>query len=110
MKRDSTIWVSASAFMGIEMVRARITSDSIVLLNRFDKTYLAEPLNDIAERLNLPLTLKESQSLLLGNGSSDHVEIQYGPYSAKIRYYDIHWDEPTTFPISISNNYERMKL
>jgi hypothetical protein len=110
MKRDSTIWISASALMGIETVRACITPDSVVVLNRFEKTYLAEPLQEVAERLNLPMTLKESQSLLLGNGSSDHVELHYGPYRAKIRYSDIQWDEPTTFPMTINKNYERMKL
>jgi hypothetical protein len=38
------------------------------------------------------------------------VELQFGPYTAKIRYSDIHWDEPTTFPIKINESYERMKL
>ncbi len=110
MRRDSTIWISASAFMGMETLRACITNDSVVMINRFDKTYLAEPLTQAAQSLNLPLTLPDCQSLLLGDGHSDHVELQFGPYTAKIRYSDIHWDEPTTFPIKINESYERMKL
>lgn len=102
MRQDSTVWVSASAFMGMENVRALISEDSVVVVNRLNQTYLAEALTGI--------TLKEIQSQLLGDGTTDHVEVLYGPYSAKIRYSDIHWNEPTTFPIKINKNYERIKL
>ena len=110
MRRDSTIWISASAMMGIEAVRTRITCDSVILLNRLDGSYLAEPLDTVMAKLQLPLTLRESQSLLLGKGGTEPVELQFGPYTAKIRYSDIHWDEPTTFPIKINSRYERRKL
>ena len=110
MRRDSTIWISASAMMGIEAVRTRITCDSVILLNRLDGSYLAEPLDTVMAKLQLPLTLHESQTLLLGKGGSEPVELQFGPYTAKIRYSDIHWDEPTTFPIKINSRYERRKL
>ena len=110
MRRDSVIWISASAFMGMEAVRACVTCDSVVVVNRLDKTYLAEPLAEAAEKLSLPLTLQETQALLLGDGRSDRVALQFGPYTAKIRYADIHWDEPTTFPIPIGKTYERRTL
>ena len=109
MQRDSVVWISATAMMGMEAVRACITNDSIVFINRLNKTYLAEPFSEVSEHMQSPLTLQETQRLLLGDGLSDHVELQYGPYSAKIRYSDIHWDEPTTFPIKINQNYERIK-
>lgn len=110
MRRDSTIWISASAFMGMETIRTRITTDSVILINRFENTYLAEPLQKAAQAFNIPMTLPEVQAKLLGNGSSDKVDLQFGPYLAKIRYSDIHWDEPTTFPIKIKEQYQRMKL
>lgn len=110
MRRDSVIWISANGLMGMEALRTRITSDSVILINRMDKTYLAEPLDEAATSLQLPLTLQETQTLLLGDGKSDKVSLQWGPYTAKIRYSDLHWDEPTSFPIKISPNYERMKL
>lgn len=109
MQRDSVIWISANAMMGMEAVRARITCDSVVIINRLEKTYLSEPLADVAASLQLPLTLPETQALLLGDGRSDRVELCVGPYTAKIRYDDIHWNEPTTFPIKINQNYERVK-
>ena len=109
MRRDSTIWISASALMGIENLRALITRDSVVLINRMEQTYLAEPLSTVEIAMGTP-SFQELQSTLLGNGTSEHVEIQYGPYTAKIQYSDIHWDEPTTFPMKINKKYERMKL
>ena len=111
MRRDSTIWISASALMGIENLRALITQDSVVLINRMDQTYLAETLVETCHGASLPpMTLHEFQAMLLGNGTSDAVVVQFGPYLAKIKYSDIHWDEPTTFPMKINKKYERIKL
>jgi hypothetical protein len=111
MRRDSTIWISASALMGIENLRALITQDSVILINRMDQTYLAETLVETCHGASLPpTTLHEFQAMLLGNGTSDAVVVQFGPYLAKIRYSDIHWDEPTTFPMKINKKYERIKL
>lgn len=107
--RDSTVWLSVSAFMGMESIRALATPDSVVMINRLNQTYLAEPLSVVSEKTKLP-SLQGIQDLLLGNGTKDHVAIKWGPYLAKIRYSEIQWDEPTTFPIKISKNYERMKL
>lgn len=110
MRRDSAIWISASAMMGMESLRTLITQDSVIMVNRMDQTYLAEPLQLVAEKLHLPATLQETQTLLLGKGTNAPVAIQFGPYKAKIRYSDIQWNEPTTFPIKINKKYERMKL
>ena len=107
MRRDSVIWISASALMGMETVRALITEDTVVLLNRFNKTYLEKPLDEVTSRWNIPFTLQDGQRMLLGDGSGQAV-LQFGPYTAKIRYSDIHWNEPITFPIKISDKYEKI--
>lgn len=107
MRRDSTIWISATGFMGMEGIRALITQDSVIVINRLDQTYVAEPFEAMAATVRAP-SLKECQALLLGNGT-EPVVIQYGPYYATIRYSDIHWNEPTTFPIKINKRYERRK-
>ena len=109
MRRDSAIWVSA-AVLGMEMVRVLLTSDSVVMVNRSDKTYLAEPFSVVSSEWQLPPTLHESQMLLLGDGGDQPVEFQFGPYAAKIRYSDIQWNEPTTFPIKLNQSYERIIL
>lgn len=110
MRCDSAIWVSASAMLGIENIRALITNDSIVMINRMDQTYLAEPLAVVAEKFHLPSSFQELQTLLLGGGATDPVELHLGPNQVNIKYSDVRWDEPTTFPIKINKNYERMKL
>ena len=109
MRRDSTIWISASVMMGMETVRALITPDTVTVLNRFDKTYIVEPITKVTEKWNLPWTFEEGQRMLVGDGVG-HVELQFGPYTAKIRYSDLKWDEPTTFPMKINDKYERIKL
>ena len=108
MRRDSTVWISASAFLGMESIRTLVTQDSVILVNRMNQTYLAEPISTMAQTVQAP-SLREIQALLLGDGGADHVEIQWGPYMAKIRYSDIRWDEPTSFPIKINKSYERVK-
>ena len=50
MRRDSAVWISASALMGMESIRTLVTEDSVVLVNRMDQTYLAEPVAVMAER------------------------------------------------------------
>ena len=110
IRRDSAIWMSVSALLGMESVRALMTQDSVVVINKMAQTYLFEPISTVAKRIPIPATIQEAQALLLGDGTSDQVEIRYKSYRAKIRYSDIHWDEPTTFPVKINKNYERMKL
>ena len=108
MRRDSTVWISATAFMGMESLRMVATPDSVVMVNRMNQTYLAEPYAKLAETLQVP-SFKEIQALLLGDGSNDQVTLHWGPYRVNIRYSDIHWDEPTQFPIKINKNYQRIK-
>lgn len=108
MRRDSAVWVSVSALMGMESIRTLVTQDSVILVNRMNQTYLAEPLANVMETLHVP-SLQELQAQLSGKGTDDHVELQWGRYTAKIRYTDIRWDEPTTFPIKINKKYERIK-
>ena len=108
MRRDSAVWVSVSALMGMESIRTLVTQDSVIMVNRMNQTYLAEPLANIMETFQVP-SLQALQAKLSGNGTDDHVELQWGRYTAKIRYTDIHWDEPTTFPIKINKKYERIK-
>ncbi len=110
MRRDSTIWLSASAMMGMESIRVMITQDSVFMVNRIDQTYLAEPLAEVAEKLNIPLTLQDCQALLLGKGDVDHLKLSFGPYTAKVRYNDVQWDEPSSFPMKISKKYTRIKI
>jgi len=67
MFKDSIIWISGSAILGIEVMRVLITKDSIKLLNKHDKTYTARSIDYLQEVTELPLDLKILQNLLVGN-------------------------------------------
>jgi Domain of unknown function (DUF4292) len=67
MYKDSVIWISVTAILGIEGLRAYITKDSVKLLNKQDKIYTARSVSFLQEVTALPLTLTSLQDLLLGN-------------------------------------------
>ncbi|HVG17064.1 MAG TPA: DUF4292 domain-containing protein [Chitinophagaceae bacterium] len=65
--KDSTIWISVNAVLGIEAMRLLITKDSIFLLDKLNKTYSARSIDYLQEVTALPLTLLTLQDLLVGN-------------------------------------------
>lgn len=67
MYKDSAIWISVNAVLGIEALRALITKDSVKLINKLDKTYTARSISYLQEVSQLPLDLKTLQDLLIGN-------------------------------------------
>lgn len=67
MHKDSMIWLSVNAILGIEALRVRITKDSVKLLDKQNKIYTARPISYLQELTALPLELADLQDLLLGN-------------------------------------------
>ena len=119
MRRDSIIWLNVTATMGVEVLRAKVSADSVWVVNRLEKTYLAEPLDTLSLQLGIPLSLPWVQTLLLDNNEGlPPVENQtvllktflMGGLSAKVRYSNIRFDEPTTFPLKITDKMERIRF
>ena len=119
MRKDSIVWLSVTATMGVEVLRAKVSNDSVWILNRLEKTYLAEPLDTLALQLGMPLSLPWLQNLLLDNNEglvpveNQTVQLKsfaYGSYSAKLKYSNIKLDEKTTFPFKITDKMERFRL
>ena len=119
MRRDSIVWLSVTATMGVEVLRAKVSNDSVWVLNRMEKTYLAEPLDSLCAKVGMPLSLPLVQTLLLDNNEGvPPVENQMvqlktfvmGNMAAKIRYKNVKLDEKTTFPLKITDKMERMRL
>lgn len=123
MRKDSIVWMSVTATMGVEVLRAKISNDSVWVLNRMEKTYLAEPMDSLAQQLGeyriyrLPM----AQFALLNNIEGIppvenqtvgwHVyDYDLGEIQVKIKYTNIKLDEPTTFPLKITDKMERMQL
>ncbi len=67
MYKDSAIWISVTAILGIEGLRAYITKDSVKLLDKQKKVYTARSLSYLQEVTALPLDLSSLQDLLIGN-------------------------------------------
>lgn len=67
MCKDSAIWISISPGLGIELIRAIVSQDSIKLLNKFNKTYLATGIEYVNKILNTDLDYDMLQALLLGS-------------------------------------------
>ena len=123
MRKDSIVWMSVTATMGVEVLRAKISNDSVWILNRMEKTYLAEPMDSLAQQLGeyridrLPMV----QFKLLNNiegippvenqtvGWHDY-DYDFGGIQVRIKYSNIKLDEPTTFPLKITDKMERMQL
>lgn len=119
MRNDSIVWLSVTAIIGVEVLRAKVSNDSVWVLNRMEKTYLAEPLDSLGAKVGMPLSLPLVQTLLLDNNEGvPPVENQMvqlktfvmGNMAAKIRYKNVKLDEKTTFPLKITDKMERVRL
>jgi hypothetical protein len=67
MYKDSVIWISVTAILGIEGLRAYITPDSVKLLDKQNKIYTARSVAYLQEVTELPLDMRSLQNLLVGN-------------------------------------------
>lgn len=67
MYKDSAIWVSANAILGIEAMRVLVTKDSVKLLNKLEKVYTARSIGYLQEVTSLPLNLYTLQDMIIGN-------------------------------------------
>ncbi len=65
MLRDSAIWFRVEKF-GFEVGRALITQDSAYILDRFNKEYYIEPIDDFLSEYNIPFEFNDLQRLLAG--------------------------------------------
>jgi hypothetical protein len=67
IRRDSVIWISVNPALGIEVVRALITPDSIFVIDKIHKDFYAVGLNYVKQNFGVELNFKMIQSALLGN-------------------------------------------
>ena len=119
MRKDSLIWLTVTATMGVEVLRAKVNNDSVWFINRMEKTYLAEPLDTVSAQLGIPLSLPWVQTMLLNNNEcippveNQMVQLRtfvMGEWAAKIKYNNIKLNEKTSFPLKITDKMERIHL
>ena len=123
MRNDSLVWISVTATMGIEVLRAKVSNDSVWIINRLEKTYLAEHVDSLDQQIGplFGLRLPFAQFVLLDNIEGippvenqtvgwNQYDYYTGDVKVKIKYSNIKLDEPTTFPLKITNKMERIQL
>lgn len=65
-RRDSVIWLNVKK-LGFNVARAKVTPDSVFVINYLQSSYVAESLKYIETKFNLPADFKLLQNLMLGN-------------------------------------------
>jgi hypothetical protein len=67
IKKDSVIWVSLNAALGIEAIRLLITPDTVKVLDKLNKTIQYRDFRFLQEATRLPVDFSALQDLLIGN-------------------------------------------
>lgn len=68
MAKDSIVWISlSSTFLNIEVVRILITPDTLIIINKLEKSVETHPYKYIQDVVQLPLTFPMLQDILIGN-------------------------------------------
>jgi hypothetical protein len=67
IKKDSMIWVSINAALGIEAFRLLITPDSVKILDKLKKIARLRSVSFLQEEIHLPVDFRTLQDLLMGN-------------------------------------------
>ena len=117
MRNDSLIWLSVTATMGVEVARMKISTDSAWVVNRLDKSYLAEPLDTLSIQLGRPVSIGLAQAFLFDNTEglppteNQTVLLKIaGSGEARVKYSNIKLKEKTTFPLKVTDKMQRVKL
>jgi len=76
IKKDEKIWVSITAIAGIEVARALITPDSILVRNNLQALSLKKPFSYINSFTSKQVTFKMLQSVITGNTIADFTNEQ----------------------------------
>ncbi len=67
IKHDQKIWVSVTAIAGIEVARAVITPDSILMMNRLQSVYIKKPFSYVNSLAGNQVSYKTIEAMLVGN-------------------------------------------
>jgi len=67
IKKDSAIWVSISVGMGLEAARILLTHDSVLFINRLEKTFFVGNYKFINQLINAQVDFDIVQALITGN-------------------------------------------
>ena len=67
LRKDSVLWVSINALLGIEAFRVLITPDSVKVLNKLDRVAQLRSVSYLKEITKIPFSFSELQDMIVGN-------------------------------------------
>ena len=67
LQKDSLMWVSLTGALGVEGFRAIITLDSVILMDKLEKTISRRSIASLQELTNLPVDFTALQDIIIGN-------------------------------------------
>jgi hypothetical protein len=67
MRKDSVVWVSIIAALGVEAFRVLIRPDSVMIMDKLEKTIKYTTVSDLQRITQLPFDFTALQQLILGN-------------------------------------------
>lgn len=67
IQKDSVIWISVIAALGIEAFRVFITPDSVKIIDKLDKVVQFQSVSYIRELIKLPVDFYTLQDIIVGN-------------------------------------------
>ena len=76
IRKDSVIWLSVSALLGIEVARIQITPDSLKLMSRINKTYWTGDFEDVESVYGIPANYEQLEGVLVGQISLENQKMR----------------------------------
>lgn len=67
LRKDSVMWITINALLGIDAFRVLITPDSVKVVDKLKKTVSLRTVGYLQEVTGIPITFNELQDLLIGN-------------------------------------------
>ena len=104
MRKDSVIWISVSALLGLEAARIYLTPDSFKVINRLNSSYFIGEVSALSEQYNIPLSFQEIQNTLLAChsfGKKDNFSLQ----ESDENYTLLAESDKTSYIFRLSNDY-----
>ena len=87
LRKDSAIWVSINAILGVEAARVLITKDSLKLIDRIHNKFAIADYEYLADILHIKVDYKTLESLLLGNFFGYRNETKFNSVYVEDKYY-----------------------
>ena len=105
IRKDSVIWLSVSALLGIEVARIQITPDSLKLMNRINKTYWVGDFEDLEASYGVPAKYKQLEQVLVGQISLENCKMRSIVSENKYLLFNRNNKEITQSKVWIDNRF-----